>query len=86
MVKSLVQSISLLKLTQAKIASSHTYLLEIIEKTISESDSSSPTKFLVEISLLEEIATVISTLMKNDSKQKRIIETVIDSSDIIFKI
>ena len=86
MVKSLVQSISLLKLTQAKIASSHTYLLEIIEKTISESDSSSPTKFLVEISLLEEIATVISTLMNNDSKQKRIIETVLDSSDIIFKI
>ena len=85
MVNSLMQSISLFKTTQSEIASSHSYLLDIIEKVIPESDSSSPSKFLIEISQLEDIATVLSVLIKNDDKLKEIIDAVIDSSNIIFK-
>ena len=80
-----MQSISLFKTTQSEIASSHSYLLDIIEKVIPESDSSSPSKFLIEISQLEDIATVLSVLIKNDDKLKEIIDAVIDSSNIIFK-
>lgn len=84
--KSIPEAISCLKLIQTKNASSHAYLQDIIENAVAEPVSSGPTKVLIEISLFEEIATVLTTLMKNDNKQKQVIELMMDSSEEIFKI
>jgi hypothetical protein len=86
MVKSLFQAISSNRILQAKAASAHSYLQEIVEKTISEPLSSSPNKVIIEISLFEEIATVLSTLIKNDLKQKQLLDVIKDSSETIYKI
>lgn len=86
MVQSLVQVISSIRLLLSKSSSSHIYLQEIIEKTSSEPIPSSPSKVAVEISFLEEIATILTTLTRNDIKQKKMLESLHDASDNIFKI
>lgn len=86
MVNSIVQSISSIRLNLSKTSSAHTYLQEIIEKTPLDPISNTTTKVAIDISLLEEIATILTTLTKNDTKQRQTIELLYKESENIFKI
>lgn len=55
-----------------KNAKAHCYIQDILERSLSES-SQFPDKILVEVSLFEEIATMFTSLIKNDNKIGRLI-------------
>ncbi|OMJ81825.1 hypothetical protein SteCoe_17649 [Stentor coeruleus] len=86
MVNSIIQIISSIRLTLSKTSSAHTYLQEIIEKSSSSPIPNSSNKVAIDISLLEEIATIITILNKNDRKQKQTLEILNNESENIFKI
>ena len=70
MVKKFIETLSIVQTLQDKSLKAHSYLIDILEQSMTEQSSQSH-KVLIDLSLLEEIGTLLTTLSKNDNKISR---------------
>lgn len=70
MVKKIFETLCTIQTLQDKNLKAHSYLLDILERSMTEQSQIS-SKIQIDVSLFEEIATMITSLLKNDHKIDR---------------